>query len=48
MDDDRVKNWLTSLIISTLFGFFVTLPIQVIKRKLYLYFYPKFYLTFAH
>jgi hypothetical protein len=33
MGDDRVKNWLASLIISTLFEFFVTLPIQVIKRN---------------
>jgi hypothetical protein len=48
MGDDRVKNWLTSLIISILFGFFVTLPIQVIKRKLNLYFYPQIYLTYAH
>jgi hypothetical protein len=30
--DDRVKNWLVSLIISTLFGFFVTLPIQVFQK----------------
>jgi len=27
--DDRVKNWLVSLTISTLFGLLVTLPIQV-------------------
>jgi len=31
--DDRVKNWLVSLTISTLFGFLVTLPIQVNKEK---------------
>jgi hypothetical protein len=27
--DDRVKKWLVSLAISTLFGLLVTLPIQV-------------------
>ena len=27
--DDNAKSWLVSLIISTLFGIFVTLPIQV-------------------
>jgi len=32
LGDDKVKNWLVSLTISTLFGFFVTLPIQV-KNK---------------
>ncbi len=31
MGDDKVKNWLVSVTISTLFGFFVTLPIQVKK-----------------
>ena len=31
LGDDRVKNWLASLIISSLFGFFITIPIQVIK-----------------
>jgi hypothetical protein len=30
--DDRVKNWLVSLAISTLFGFFITLPAQVIRK----------------
>ena len=30
--DDRVKNWLVSLTISTLFGFFITLPAQVIRK----------------
>jgi hypothetical protein len=34
MGDERVKNWLVSLTISTLFGFLVTLPIQVIKKNL--------------
>jgi hypothetical protein len=31
LGDDRVNNWLASLIISSLFGFFITIPIQVIK-----------------
>jgi len=34
--DDRVKNWLVSLTISTLFGFLVTLPIQVNTEKILL------------
>jgi hypothetical protein len=32
--DDRVKNWLVSLIISSLFGFFVILPIQVFVKNI--------------
>ena len=32
--DDRVKNWLVSLTISSLFGFLVTLPIQVILKNI--------------
>jgi hypothetical protein len=31
LGDDRVKNWLASLIISSLFGCFITIPIQVLK-----------------
>ena len=32
MGDENVQNWLVSLIISTLFGMFITLPIQVRKK----------------
>ena len=31
LGDDSVKNWLASLIISSLFGCFITIPIQVLK-----------------
>ena len=41
MGDNKVKNWLASLCISTFFGMFLTLPIEVkyeIKYNLWLNF----------
>jgi len=29
MGDEKVRNWLTSFVLSTIFGLFVTMPIQV-------------------